>query len=139
MTPHQIETVKDSIQQIYPIQDAFSQSFYAELFSIAPSVRPFFAADMTSQRIKLSETLGAVVNNLHQLPLIADTVIGLARRHVGCGAKPSHFAPVGHALIYALEKHMPGGLTAVESEAWLAAYGQISDLMTDAMETYDAA
>ena len=139
MTPNQIETVKDSFQQIYPIKDALSQTFYDELFHIAPSVRPFFAEDMTEQRIKLSETLGAVVNNLHQLPLIADTVTGLARRHVSYGAKPEHFAPVGHALIFALEKHMPGGLTEVETDAWVAAYTQISDLMPEAMLLYDVA
>lgn len=139
MTPNQIETVKDSFQHIYPVKDALSQTFYNELFRIAPSVRPFFAEDMTEQRIKLSETLGAVVANLHQMPLIVDTVAGLARRHVAYGAKPEHFAPVGHALIFALEKHMPGGLTEVETDAWVAAYTQISDLMTEAMLLHDVA
>ncbi len=138
MTPNQIESVKDSFQRIYPIKDAFSEAFYDELFRIAPSVRPYFATDMTQQRIKLSETLGAVINQLHQLHLIEDTIAGLARRHVGYGAKPEHFAPVGHALIFALEQHAPGGLTEVESDAWLAAYEQITDLMVEAMLTYAA-
>lgn len=135
MTPNQIETVKDSFQDIYPVKDALSQTFYAELFRIAPSVRPYFAEDITAQRIKLLETLGAVVNHLHQLHLIEDTILGLARRHVGYGARPEHFGPVGHALIFALEEHCPGGLTEVQSDAWFAAYNQISDLMIEAMLT----
>lgn len=133
MTPNQVETVKDSFQQIYPIRDALSQTFYAELFRIAPSVRPYFPSDMTEQRIKLMETLGAVVQNLHQLQVIDDVVMGLARRHVGYGARPEHFPPVGHALIHALEVQMPKGLTEVESDAWVAAYNAIADMMVAAM------
>lgn len=139
MTPNQIETVKDCFQQVVPVVEAFALDFYDELFRIAPSLRPLFPKDMTDQRIKLSETLGAVVLHLHKLYQLDDAISGLARRHVKYGAKPEHFAPVGHALIYALERHMPGGLTLVEKESWLAAYNQITDLLVGAMHTTNAA
>lgn len=138
MTPNQIETVKDSFHNVSPFADALSQSFYAELFRIAPSVRPYFPSDMEEQRTKLMDTLAAVVLHLHQLQLINDTITDMARRHVDYGARPEHFAPVGHALIYALEQHAPGGLTPVETESWVAAYGQITDLMVEVMITYAA-
>lgn len=138
MTPNQIETVKDSFQQIVPVVDTFARDFYDELFRIAPSIRPFFPQDMTDQRIKLSETLAAVVLNLHKLYQLEDAITGLARRHVKYGAKPEHFAPVGHALIHALENHAPGGLTPVERESWLAAYHQITEQLLSAMHHYAA-
>lgn len=135
MTPNQIETVKDSFQNVSPISDDLAKTFYAELFRVAPSLRVYFPPDMTQQRIKLSETLGAVVLHLHQLHLLEDTIAGLARRHVGYGAKPEHFGPVGHALIHALAEHSPGGLTPIEVDSWATAYGHIADLMIEAMIT----
>lgn len=133
MTPNQIETVKDNFQEVSAVIGAFSLTFYTELFRIAPSIRPFFPNEMNAQRIKLAETLGSVVLHLHRLHTIEDVIIGLARRHVEYGARPEHFAPVGAALIYALDQHTPHGLTAAQSEAWAAAYGEISDLMIEAM------
>ncbi|MDX8348226.1 globin domain-containing protein [Cognatiyoonia sp. IB215446] len=133
MTPNQIETVKDSFQRVAPVALSLSLTFYAELFRIAPSVRPYFPSEMHSQRVKLVDTLSAVVLNLHQLHALNDTIAGLAKRHVEYGARPEHFAPVGHALIYALKQTTPNGLTPVETEAWVAAYGEITDMMVDTM------
>lgn len=137
MTPNQIETVKDSFHRIFPVHDAMSKTFYDELFRIAPSFRSLIPEDMTEQRIKLSETLGAVVRHLHQRHLFKDTIAGLAQRYASHGAKPEDFAPLGVALIHALEENPMGGLSAVEQDAWLAAYGAIADLMVEAM-TADA-
>ncbi|PUB17501.1 globin domain-containing protein [Yoonia sediminilitoris] len=133
MTRNHIETVKDSFHRVFPVRNALSQTFYDELFRIAPSIRPFFPEDMIEQRIKLSETLTAVVQQLHQLHPMEDTIIGLARQHLGHGTKPEHFAPVGAALIHALDTHSHGGLSEVEQDAWLSAYGAITDLMVEAM------
>ncbi|WP_341368693.1 globin domain-containing protein [Yoonia sp. BS5-3] len=133
MTPNQIETVKDSFQQISQDTNAFSLTFYNELFRMAPSLRGHFPTDMEDQRIKLAETLGAVVLHMHRLHLLEDTIMGLARRHLDYGAKPQHFAPVGAALIFALNQHTPNGLTPIQAEAWATAYGAISDLMIEAM------
>ena len=133
MTPNQIETVKDSFQRVAPVASSLSLTFYTELFRIAPSIRNYFPSDMHAQRVKLVDTLSAVVLSLHQLHALNDTIVGLAQRHVTYGARPEHFAPVGHALIYALKQTTPNGLTPVEAEAWVAAYGEITDLMVDAM------
>lgn len=133
MTPNQIETVKDSFQRVAPVAASLSLTFYSELFRIAPSIRRYFPKAMHSQRVKLVDTLSAIVLNLHQLHTLNDMIIGLAERHVEYGARPEHFAPVGHALIYALEQTTPNGLTPVETEAWAAAYAALTDLMVDIM------
>ena len=133
MTHNQIELVKDCFQRVAPVASSLSLTFYTELFRIAPSLRAYFPPEMHSQRVKLVDTLSAVVLNLHQLQALNDTIAGLAQRHVAYGARPEHFAPVGHALVYALDKTTPNGLTPVETEAWVAAYAELTDLMVDAM------
>lgn len=129
MTPDQIRLVQNSFDRVFPVKDGLSQSFYGKLFAIAPGLRPFFPEDMTEQRLKLTDTLSYMVRNLHRPEVIEETILGLARRHVRYGAKPEHFAPVGMALIHALEEHMPDGLNPDEAEGWLEAYALISDMM----------
>lgn len=133
MTPNQIKTVQDSFDRVFPVKEELSQSFYNQLFSIAPGVRELFPEDITSQRLKLSDTLSYTVRNLHRPEVVEETIMGLARRHVNYGARPDHFAPVGMALISALQTHLPGGMSEEEADAWLQAYTFISDLMIDEM------
>lgn len=135
MTPNQIKTVQDSFDRVFPVKEALSESFYDELFTMAPGVREFFPQDMMSQRLKLSDTLSYTVRNLHRPEVVEETIVGLARRHVKYGAQPDHFAPVGMALITALKTHLPGGMTEAEADAWLLAYTFIADLMIDEMTT----
>lgn len=131
MLPAQIKLVQDSFDRVFPIRDELSESFYSELFAMAPVVQDMFPSDMTEQRLKLSDTLSYTVRNLHRPEIVEETIVGLARRHVKYGARPEHFAPVGMALIAALKQNMPGGLTEPEAEAWIEAYTFISDLMIE--------
>lgn len=133
MTPHQIKTVQDSFDRVFLVKEDLSRTFYDELFRIAPASRPLFPEDMTSQRLKLTDTLSYTVRNLHRPEVVEETILGLARRHVKYGARREHFAPVGMALITALEKHLPGGMTGDEADAWLMAYSFIADLMMEEM------
>jgi nitric oxide dioxygenase len=133
LTPEQIKTVQDSFDRVFPVKEDLSESFYNVLFDMAPSVRSMFPEDMMSQRLKLSDTLSYTVRNLHRPEVVEETIVGLARRHVRYGALPEHFAPVGMALITALKKHLPGGMTEKEADAWLMAYTFISDMMIDEM------
>lgn len=134
MTPAQIKIVQDSFDRVFPVKAELSETFYHELFRIAPSVREFFPSEMTSQRLKLSDTLSYTVRNLHRPEVVEETIVGLAKRHVKYGALPEHFAPVGMALILALKTHLPGGMSDEEADAWLEAYSFISDMMIGEMQ-----
>lgn len=131
MRPDQIKLVQDSFDRVFTSKDALAESFYNELFRMAPDVRQMFPEDMVEQRLKLSDTLSYTVRNLQRPEVVEETVQGLARRHAKYGAKPEHFAPVGMALITALHREMPGGLSEQEADAWLEAYTFISDLMIE--------
>jgi len=136
VTPDQIKTVQDSFDRVFPVKAELAESFYKSLFDMAPDVRPMFPEDMTSQRLKLSDTLSYTVRNLHRPEVVEETIVGLARRHVKYGALPAHFAPVGMALISSLKAHLPGGMSDKEADAWLLAYTFIADMMIEEMPPF---
>ena len=135
MTPEQVKLVQDSFAKVAPISDVAASMFYERLFEIAPDVKAMFPADMTDQRKKLMATLAVVVNGLTQLDTILPTASALAKKHVGYGVKPTHYTPVGTALLWTLEKGLGTAWTPPTAEAWTAAYTTLSGFMIS--EAYD--
>jgi len=129
MTPDQVTLVQDSFAKVAPIADQAASLFYNRLFEIAPEVKPLFHGDMADQRKKLMTTLGVVVRGLSDLPAILPAASKLAKQHVVYGVEPVHYAPVGAALLWTLEKGLGDAWTAPVAEAWTAAYATLSDFM----------
>jgi nitric oxide dioxygenase len=129
MTPDQIACVQSSFAKVQPIADAAASLFYARLFETAPEVRPLFRGDMTEQGRKLMATLAAVVNGLRDLDAVLPAARALAIRHAGYGVKPEHYGQVGAALIWTLEQGLGPEFDSETRDAWLAAYGVLSDVM----------
>lgn len=129
MTPHQIAQVQSSFAKVAPIAEQAAAIFYDRLFVMAPAFRAMFPADMREQRKKLTATLGVVVGGLGDLGSVLPAASTLARKHVGYGVKPEHYAVVGGALLYALEQGLANDWTAELADAWSAAYALLSDYM----------
>src|ERR1700754_5020937 len=104
MSPAQFTSIQDSFTKVAPISDQAAALFYGRLFEIAPEVKPLFKGDMAEQGRKLMAKLAVVVNGLTNLDSILPAASALARRHVGYGVKPGHYAPVGEALLWTLER-----------------------------------
>jgi hemoglobin-like flavoprotein len=132
MTPAQIELVKQSWQQVLPIQGAAADLFYSRLFELAPEVRPMFKRDIHAQGAMLMAMLAMVVEHLDRLQVLLPTAEALARRHAGYGVRAGHYAVVGTALLWTLEQGLGLGFTPAVREAWAAAYGALADAMTSA-------
>jgi hemoglobin-like flavoprotein len=130
MTPQQITLVQSSFQKVVPIAGTAADLFYDRLFEIAPQVRPMFPEDMTEQKVKLMEMLGTAVTNLHQLETILPAVKALGERHKGYGVTVEHYAPVGAALLWTLERGLGPDFTPETKEAWTAAYTALAGVMT---------
>ncbi len=131
MTPSQVQLVQDSFSKVAPIADQAAQLFYGRLFEIAPEVKPLFHSDMTEQGRKLMGTLTVVVRGLTDLNSILPAASALAKKHVGYGVKPSHYAPVGAALLWTLEQGLGPDWTPPVAEAWTTAYGVLSGYMIE--------
>jgi nitric oxide dioxygenase len=140
MTPHQVDLVQSSFAKVAPIADAAAAMFYGRLFEIAPEVKPLFHGDMAEQRRKLMTTLGVVVNGLKNLDAVLPAARALAVKHVAYGVKAAHYAPVGEALIWTLDRGLGADFTSEVRSAWLAAYGALSGVMiAEAYGEQDAA
>ena len=130
MTPEQITLVQTSFKKVVPIAGTAADLFYDRLFEIAPPVRALFPSDLTEQKVKLMAMLGTAVTNLHQLDTIQPAVKALGERHKGYGVTAEHYAPVGAALLWTLEKGLGPDFTPETKAAWTAAYTVLAGVMT---------
>jgi hemoglobin-like flavoprotein len=129
MTPEQVQLIQESFAKVAPISDQAAKLFYGRLFEIAPETKTLFHGDMDEQGRKLMATLAVVVGGLARLDTILPAASALAKRHVGYGVKPSHYTPVGSALLWTLEQGLGADWTPSLAEAWTAAYVTLSQFM----------
>jgi hemoglobin-like flavoprotein len=132
MTPQQIELVQTSFKKVVPIAGTAADLFYDRLFETAPEVRSMFPQDMKEQKAKLMGMLGTAVSHLHKLDEILPAVKALGERHKGYGVTAAHYAPVGAALLWTLEKGLGPDFTPEVKEAWTVTYTALAGVMTSA-------
>jgi len=129
MTPDQISLVQTSFARLAPQADAVAQAFYYRLFQIDPSLRAMFPADLSGQRAKLMQMLAAAVQGLGNVPALLPVVTALGRRHAGYGVRREHYAAVGQALLDTLRTGLGADFTALQEQAWSAAYTLLAGAM----------
>src|SRR6185369_10393037 len=132
MTPHQITLVQTSFKKVVPIAATAADLFYNRLFEIAPETRAMFPKDLAEQKGKLMSMLGTAVTNLHKLDTILSAVKDLGQRHKGYGVTAAHYAPVGAALLWTLEKGLGPDFTPEVKAAWTETYTALAGVMTTA-------
>jgi hemoglobin-like flavoprotein len=130
MTDEQKRLVQKSWVKVVPFSDRAARLFYDRLFETNPEFRALFPADMTEQWRKLMLTVGVAIAGLDNLDEIVPAVQAMGRRHVSYGVKAEDYAPVGAALLWALEKTLGHGFTLEEGAAWAVVY----DLLTTTMQ-----
>jgi hemoglobin-like flavoprotein len=111
MTPNRVTLVQTSFASVAPIAGVAADLFYDRLFEIAPDVRRMFPNDLAEQKKKLMAMLGTAVAGLSKPDALLPAVRALGARHGGYGVTAEHFAPVGAALIWTLEKGLGEAFT----------------------------
>ena len=129
VTPTQKTLVQETFASIAPIADDAAALFYRRLFELDPSLRAMFRGDMSEQRRKLMNMLGAAVKGLDRLEQLVPVVQDLGRKHTGYGVEDRHYDTVGAALLWTLEKGLGSGFTPEVKEAWTAVYGLLASTM----------
>jgi hemoglobin-like flavoprotein len=132
MTPSDITLVKNSFRQVVPIADQAAALFYARLFELDPSLRPLFRGDMQEQGRKLMAMIATAVAALERLDTIVPAVRQLGARHAGYGVQEDHYATVGTALLWTLEKGLGSDFTPAVKSAWTTTYTLLANTMIDA-------
>ena len=125
MTPERISRLTRSFEDVSAQPRALAASFYQELFSIAPRLRPLFPADMTSLQGHFEAALALVIRNLEDLSALQDSLRELGVAHVHWGAKPEDYAVVREALIGAIRSATPAWSEELE-EDWRRAITAIA-------------
>ena len=129
MNTHQIDLVQKSFADVKPIASAAAELFYARLFVLDPSLRVMFKGEMGKQGQMLMSMIGAAVAGLRNLETLAPVVRKLGARHVGYGVRTEHYATVGTALLWTLEKGLGEKFTPEVRDAWTEAYTLLAEVM----------
>lgn len=132
MTPRQVELVQTSWEKCVPIADQAATLFYGKLFELDPALKPLFTSDIKEQGKKLMTMITVAVRGLSDLEKLVPAVQDLGRRHVAYGVKDEHYATVGTALLWTLEKGLGDAFTQEVKEAWAATYGVLATTMQKA-------
>ena len=134
MNAKQIELVQASWRQVMPIADDAAALFYTRLFYLDPALKPMFRGDMEEQGRKLMSMINFAVNSLTRLEALLPGLRALGQRHAGYGVRDEHYATVGTALVWTLEKGLGAAFTSETKQAWIAAYTVLADTMKAAAQ-----
>lgn len=127
-----VELLEQSFELVKPKADEFTASFYENLLTDYPEAKPLFEhTSMPKQQHMLKGALVMVVDNLRKPDVLSEALRGLGARHVKYGALPEHYPLVGSSLLKTLEQYAGSAWTPAVKDAWVGAYGAITDLMLD--------
>ncbi|MEM9805184.1 MAG: globin family protein [Cyanobacteria bacterium P01_D01_bin.56] len=132
-----VELLEKSFELVAPQADDLVSTFYDNLFTDYPDSRPLFEhTDMGKQKQMLKGGLVMVVENLRKPEVLSKALKGLGARHVKYGALPAHYPLVGNSLLKTLEQYAGSAWTSDVKDAWVGAYGAITELMLEGAD-YD--
>ncbi|MCB0518878.1 MAG: hemoglobin [Lewinellaceae bacterium] len=132
MTTSQINLVKKSwrLLRLLP-PELVADTFYSKLFLDHPELRRMFPKQMDEQYKKLVDMLSALVARLDNLEGFQQEIADMAKRHIGYGVQLKHYAMVGDALLWTLEKGLGSDWDKETSEAWFVCYTTIAERMME--------
>ena len=127
-----LDALETSFDLVAPKGDELMEIFYAELFAVAPSVRPLFAgSDMKRQKAMLLSALVLLRKSLRDLERVVPTLRNLGARHVAYGAEAAHYPVVGEVLIGAMSTVAGEAWEPRFTEAWAEAFGVVAGAMME--------
>jgi len=139
MTPSEITLVKESFEKVRPIADQAATLFYGRLFELDPALRSLFHGDMVEQGRKLMASLALATATLDRPDQLLPVVRSLGVRHVSYGVREEHYATVGAALLWTLEKGLGADFTPAVRAAWTETYTLLAETMIAAARAAEAA
>ena len=134
MKLEQITLVQDSFAKVLPIADTAADLFYNRLFTLDPSLRSMFPAEMAEQKQKLMTMLKLAVNSLNRLDDLVPAVQALGARHATYGVSAGQYETVGAVLLWTLEQGLGAAFTPEVKAAWIAVYTLLANTMQQASE-----
>lgn len=117
----------------------FATRFYARLFELAPAARALFPQDLQAQQEKFAQTLVTIVAFADDPAAVIGGLRQLGARHVGYGTRAMHYAMVGEALLWTLERAGTAELGEAARAAWRRLYAwMVAEMLAGARAVADA-
>lgn len=105
----------------------FVTRFYAQLFLLDSSLHSLFSLHMEERENKLLRMLSLIVENLGNREYLLLQIEQLGSvQHNSYTIQEQHYAIVGKALLWALEKELGAAFTPAVQQAWSAACNLIA-------------
>jgi hemoglobin-like flavoprotein len=131
MTTHDISLVRESFRTLSPIADQAAALFYARLFELDPSLRRLFHGDRETEGRHFIEMIGMAVASLDNTELITASFRQLGARHFTYGVRGEHYATVGTAFLWTLDKILGPRFSPEVKYAWSATYSLLANKMIE--------
>ena len=95
-----VNLLEQSFNQVAPRSGDFVESFYQQLFTMYPEIKPLFANfDMREREERLLNGLMLVINNFREPDVVGPALKKLGQRHVELNIRREHYPMVGAALL----------------------------------------
>ena len=135
-----IETklLEESFAEIELQAEAFSASFYRNLFRENPPVKELFDnSSLETQQKKLIASLALIVENIRNPEVLQLALESLGAYHVKTGTLAKHYPLVGNALLQTFASFLGDRWTPAKAQAWLNAYNLICEMMLQGAKNPD--
>jgi methyl-accepting chemotaxis protein len=126
MTNDDIELVQKSWAQVSPVKQVTAEIFCQRLGEIDPPLRHSFGEDVCETSRKFIQLIDATVRGLARKDLLGAAIRQIGLRHPRFGSSDTHHGSIAAALVWALEKVLPGEFTEAVKAAWLRTLGLLS-------------
>lgn len=131
-----VALVQNSFALINVDHDAFTSTFYQELFERSPHLRPLFEhIDTRNQGAKLHAALVLSIENIRRPHELEKILIPLGKKHVAYGATAESYPRVTEALLATLEKFIGDGWTGPVADAWSQTLDSVTAIMLRGAES----
>lgn len=113
----------ESLDAIEPVAaELLVSTFYDQLFTDHPHLRPMFPLDLDLQRDRLLKAILALVAHYEHPTRLLPALAAMGRNHARYGVQLDHYAAVGATLIATLRRIAGVAWTPAYEAAWRRAY-----------------
>jgi methyl-accepting chemotaxis protein len=116
------QLLQESLNLVAPVAGELIASFYDQLFTDYPEVRPMFPANMDLQQERLLKAVIALVTHYDQPEALLPALTQMGNNHVKYGVQLDHYAAVGATLLATLRRFAGDAWNAEYEGAWGRAY-----------------
>jgi hemoglobin-like flavoprotein len=131
LSPTHLGLVRATFQILAVDRDRLTEMFYARAVALDPHIQgPQLVSNMVTQRLQFMLVFNDLVQQLDDLPRLAQTAAGFARRHGIYGASDPRFRTARAALAWAVDRILETERNSAIQMAWNAAFDLVEALVS---------